>query len=276
MLRRDPDPGVPDHEVRPSLAAGQRQPCPAPVRVAGGIAEQVRDDSCQGTRIADHQYSRLDLQGQPQALGVEQRLGLRGGPPYQIVELHKLAVDLHLAAIRARQREQVLDDPGHPLHLLLDRAEGGLVCLDRAPPAQGHLYLALQDSQGGAQLVGSIGGELPLAAERPFQAIQHGVEGARQPAHLVVARRQAQPFMQVPGPDQPGGAGDPIDRSQRASGQERATGTAHQYQDGHRQQQRREHATERRVRPSARPRHLDDECLVSIVSDLRGIEPQVP
>ena len=108
------------------------------------------------------------------------------------------------AGVEPGEQQQVVDEPAHAGGLGLDAAEepGRL----RRPTPRGALTVQLGEAadrrEGGAQLVAGVGDELPHAvlrrarralgrlagADRGLDLREHGVQGARQPAHLGVLR----------------------------------------------------------------------------------------
>ena len=60
--------------------------------------------------------------------------------------------------------------------------------------------------------MGGVAGEAALALEGVVDARQHGVEGARQPAQLVVGQVEVEPRAQIVGADARGEIGDGGDR----------------------------------------------------------------
>src|SRR6185295_14023464 len=95
----------------------------------------------------------------------------------------------------AGDRQQGADGLAHPVDQADDLLEvfGGraLGCLH-----QGQLGLATDAGQGGAELVGELGGEPLLAAQGTGDPVQQGVEGAPQVGDLVAGAGVVEPCVQ--------------------------------------------------------------------------------
>ena len=115
----------------------------------------------------------------------------------QRAERDGLAADGQLALAGARDDQQVV---GH-LREVVAFLDGGHERLAHVRPvvagAQGALELGLDHRHRRAQLVAGVGDELPLAVERPPQAIEHVVERLAEPADLVVGGGQRQALVLV-------------------------------------------------------------------------------
>src|SRR4029450_4422003 len=97
------------------------------------------------------------------------------------------------------------------------------------PAVQGDLQQRPVEGQRGAQLVGGVGDEAPLAVEGVVQARQHGVEGVGQLFELVVGAGQGDALVQatVGGGgvgDAPGGLGHALQGLQQAAGEQPTQG----------------------------------------------------
>ena len=103
---------------------------------------------------------------------------------------------LHLGA---GDGHEVLDEPAHPVQLVLDDLDGlaeriGIVTPDGAQ----HLEVATGDRDRRAQLVGDGGHELGLAARGAFEPLQHRVELVGEDADLVVGVRHLDACVEPP------------------------------------------------------------------------------
>ena len=112
------------------------------------------------------------------------------------------------AFVRTGQQKELLDQPGHPgvfhQHLVGHPGPvGGMRAMQR------HLHGRPDVGDRRAQLVGRIGQKPPLAGRGGLQAVEHGVEGPGQPAHLVVGVRLGDAVLaraERPRPPPPGAA----------------------------------------------------------------------
>ena len=175
------------HDAIPHLAEPDRDGC-AFRRVLADVAEQV------GQHLPDpglvnggHQPVRSFGPDWPVRF---HRPGVRGRVPDQAGQIGLGQVERG-GAVQPGEFEQLGDERAHPLRLLLDPAHGvrQLVRAERALPVQ--LGVTPDGGQRRAQLVGGVRGELAdllLGAqpcpERLLDAVQHGVDGPAQPAHL--------------------------------------------------------------------------------------------
>ena len=78
------------------------------------------------------------------------------------------------------------------------------------------------DGERGAQLVGGVGDEPPLAVEGALEPVEHVVEGLGQLVELVAWSAQRDPCRQVAFRRGAGGGGDPVQRAQHAPGDDPA------------------------------------------------------
>ncbi len=120
------------------------------------------------------------------------------------------------AGVEPGQQQQVVDEPAHAGGLGLDAAEEPGRLRGRLLGALTvQLGEAADRREGGAQLVAGVGDELPHAvlrrarlalgrlagADRGLDLREHGVQGARQPAHLGVLRGVGDAPREVAGGD---------------------------------------------------------------------------
>ena len=76
--------------------------------------------------------------------------------------------------------------------------------------------------------MGGVAGEAALAGKGIVDAGQHGVEGARQPAQLVVRQVEMEPRAEIAGADAAGERGDGGHGSEGAAGEDVAAGRGHE------------------------------------------------
>ncbi len=104
-----------------------------------------------------------------------------------------------LAGVRARECQQLVDDPGQPPRLA-GQITGRLSLLRfrhaRIPCDK--FDVAEDGGQRGAQLVSRVGHKALLRPVRLFQAGEHLVKGAGKPAELVAAAGIVQPARKAP------------------------------------------------------------------------------
>lgn len=86
--------------------------------------------------------------------------------------------------LRACQHQQVGHHPGHPVELVHHESHL-LLSADRLVREQ--LKVTTDDRDRRPQLVPGVVRELPLHGERPLDAVQHLVEGAREVGDVVRA-----------------------------------------------------------------------------------------
>ena len=84
--------------------------------------------------------------------------------------------------------------------------------------AEGELEQGALEREGGAQLVGGVGDELPLRVEGGLEAGEQSVEGGAELLELVVGPLEGEPAVEVARGDVAGGVGDRAQRTQGAAG----------------------------------------------------------
>jgi hypothetical protein len=102
------------------------------------------------------------------------------------------------------------------------RAHGAQVTGGGLGVAQAHVQRRAHDRQRRAQLVRGVGGEAPLAGERPVQPLQHAVEGVGELLELVLRAVQADALLEGVGGAALGGGGDGRQRPQHPPGHQPA------------------------------------------------------
>ena len=119
-----------------------------------------------------------------------------------VVEVHECRPEPGGVGVGAGQDEQLVDEALHPAGLVEH------VALLGPTPLPGRLQLHAQARDRAAQLVRGVGDEAPLLLGAVLQPPQHLVDGAGQPADLVVLDRHGDPLVEVlagdgvrPGPD---------------------------------------------------------------------------
>ena len=127
------------------------------------------------------------------------------------------------AALAGRQGEECLDEPllvsAESEGLLAGRAQGIGVGVG---VGEGDFEEGSQTREGGAQLVGGVGDEVPLGVEGGFKAGEEVVEDVAQFGQLVGGLAEVEALVEVPGGDGPGGGGDGPQGPEEAAGDEPA------------------------------------------------------
>ena len=180
--------------------------------VAQRVVEQVAERLFEPQLVAAHPQARRrppPRSSRPRSRGAGR--SARAPSLEQLGDLDLLAPQRELAAIEARDHQQVLREPHQPLRLLRGGRERRAQLLGRASAPQRQLQLGLEDAERRAQLVARVGDEAPLAHERRLEAVEHLVQGLAQARDLVAARRAAaaaRPARTARSPP-PGGASPP-------------------------------------------------------------------
>ena len=145
------------------------------------------------------------------------------------VEHHWLAAG-RLARFEAGERQQVVDQPGHPGAFLLHGGEGRLegLRIDHGAPGE-YVDVAGDRGQRGAKLVRGIRHEmahlrfrLPADFEGLLNARGHLVEGDRQLADFIAGLRHRHPLLVIAGRQRPGRRGHLLQRTERPANDQRA------------------------------------------------------
>ena len=130
----------------------------------------------------------------------------------------KLAHDLQRVEILHFQHQRLFVVPGQkqqPFHQFLHAggllSDGGNAFVQHLrvglAPALQHIYIALNDGDGRAQLMGRVADELLLAVVAQFDAVQHSVDDQRQILQLVLGALHADTVAQIVGAQGGGGLG---------------------------------------------------------------------
>ena len=181
--------GCPARRRRPAAHAARRPPRRArrrasPAANSAGVVDQVADQRPRGDRVArddDRLRRRRSSNSLPRssANGCIAASASRASSPRSTGSSAK-----RRAGLAARQRQQLLDEASGAVDALaerLDRRRARGVVAGAAQQPQ----LQLQRRQRRAQLVRGVGDEGALAVERAAQALEQGVERARQRRDLV-------------------------------------------------------------------------------------------
>ncbi len=122
--------------------------------------------------------------------------------------------DRQAALLGACAFQQVLGQRDQSPHLVVDGVErlGQLLRLPRLRQRQ--LDLGEHQGQRRAQLVAGLGHEPALSLQAVVEPLEHGVEGERQPAQLVVRAGQRESLARAAGGDRGRPSPHPLDRAQ--------------------------------------------------------------
>ncbi len=190
-VRGEAGPLVPDVELDAAAA-----PSGADAQLARAVTQRVLKE------VAERLFELQLVAAHPQALaalhlhrhpgGGEARAEARGHRAEQLSDLDLLAPRRELAAIEARDHQQVLREPHQPLRLLRGGLEGRAQLLGGASAPQRQLQLGLENAERRAQLVARVRGEAPLAQGRRLEAVQQLVQGLAQACDLVARIRHGQ------------------------------------------------------------------------------------
>ncbi len=150
---------------------------------AQGVVQQVGQHPPQHAAVAGQAQAAFAQQAdvavfRQRLVELQQRVDFRA-------QVQGLAAGRQQAVVGLGQQQHVVDHRGEPFQLLEVAVQGLAIILQRAWAGQYHLGLGQQTGERGAQLVGDVGGERREALEGFFQARQHGVQLAGQPAQLL-------------------------------------------------------------------------------------------
>ena len=193
---------------------------PVGVVVADGVVDEVGDEAFDQSRVPGR-HCRRQVFGEvhaslcsPVATGGKHSCDDSGE-----VE----GVPAGDAALAGGQGEQCLDEPflvsAECEGFLAGRAQGVDVGVG---VGEGDFEEGSQASEGGAQLVGGVGDEVPLSVEGGFEAAEQVVEDVAQLGQLVGGLAEVEALVEVPGGDGLGGGGDGPQRPEEAAGDEPA------------------------------------------------------
>ena len=191
----DGDPGVAVQHHHPKVHPAVR---PA---VLHAVVHQNPHHLLDEPLVGVHRHRLLPPPGQEDAVLVDhlllpQHLPGQSGE-VEVGALHRLGI-----VVPPGQEQQLLYQVLHGLGLGADGVEGLLEGLRviLAPPVQKG-GVALDDGNGGAQLVAGVGDEAHLGAVRLVDPVQHGVDGLGQGAQLLLGGGQVDAAVQMGGVD---------------------------------------------------------------------------
>ena len=191
----DGDPGVAVQHHHPQIDAAVRS------TVFHAVVHQNPHHLLDESLVGVHRHRFLPPPGQEEAVIVDhlllpQHLTGQDGE-VEVGALHRLGV-----VVPPGQEQQLLHQVLHGLGLGADGVDGLLEGLRvvLAPPVQ-EGGVALNDGDGGAQLVAGVGDEAHLSAVRLVDPVQHGVYGLGQRAQFLLGGGQVDAAVQMGGVD---------------------------------------------------------------------------
>ena len=244
------------------------------------VGEPDRDRGVRGGVLADVAEQVGQHLPDPRLVRHHDQAGRRAGPD-RALRLHRPGVLDRVRDQRGQvglgqveggvpvqpgQLEQLGDQAGHPVRLLLDAAHGVRqpVLTERTLPVQ--LGVPADGGERRAQLVRRVRGELPhlllglpARPERLLDPVQHRVDRPGQPPRLGVVARVGHPGGQVaPAGDHVGGARHPVERRQAAADQPAAAHREQGEQDRAGDQLGGDQAADLAAHRAVRPRDQQD------------------
>ena len=150
--------------------------------------------------------------------------------------------------VRARQRQQAVDEIGHARHFLHRLLECLHALVTAGVGMHGALDVGADDSQRRLELVTGVGGKAPQSGERGLQAADHAIERLREPRELFVRLVGGQPAVQA----SPVGDGlyfinKLVDRLERVACEDIGDAHRHEQKKRRNQQQRAEQQLRRHL-----------------------------
>ena len=198
-------------EPQPNLTAGGS--------VLDGVGEQVGDQARELGRIDLRLAACREVCHQTYASLVGENAKLLQDVARQDGKIQPLPPEYGLSRFRVRERQHGLNEVGQPLGFLERRLDGVAEFLLAPGGHEGDLQLAPHRGDGGAQLVGDVGRELPHLLERVLQTLDHAVESVDETVELVARAAHGDAEVQVGAGDRLGGPHHVVQRLHRAPGE---------------------------------------------------------
>ena len=191
----DADARVRHGEDRPPVAAAELdRDLAAARRVLHGVLDEIERQLPHAAAIHRHD-DRLgrqpDVDADAGMLG--QELARLPRLFDDLSQVDRLTMQLRPALVGAGQRQQRVQELGHPIDLLQRLLQRGERLRWRIGTGDGALDARADDGEWCLQLVARVGGEPPQRREAAFQACHHLIQRLGQPAQLVALDRYGEP-----------------------------------------------------------------------------------
>ena len=201
--------------------------------VAVGIAHQVGEKACEQLPVPPDRNPRRRLPGEGDPLLPDERQvgALCFEQRAQVHPLQGIALGLKL---QAGEIQHILDKTRHLFPLACNHLECFPVLLGGSILLQRQLALRQDHAHGRAQLMGGVGGELPLGLKCLVQPGEHGVELPGQLVELVASPSQLDSLVEVAaGADLRRCGGDLLHGTQHPARDEIPAHNGGKHQEGH-------------------------------------------
>ena len=166
-------------------------------------------------------------------LGVEALAGVLGGGREGVDHIGEDSAEIEFAkagAARARldlrDAQQRAENAENLVDLGDGRLDGGIVLFDRLRPLLRRFQPLAQARQRGLQIVRDIGRDLAQAFHQLGDAVEHPVQGERQPVEIVVGAAHRHALREIAGDDRLRRAPDRLDALEQGETERDAADTA--------------------------------------------------
>lgn len=129
----------------------------------------------------------------------------------------------HLAAVRAREQSQGLDNPGEALNFIQLAPEAVALFAGELPLGERGFDLAVEDGQRRLELVRRVHCEFVNLVHCHRKALVRGIQHFGESIHLIAVKTARQGIAKSFGTDPLGSASELVERRQRTTKQEPST-----------------------------------------------------